>query len=108
MARVILYCNVSNLLETVDPFHHFAEYVSDDDGLAALLPLECPGSVAAFLDGDIGLFEQLGNGLLLFQTTEVDDTSQLFMELGNRVAPEIVTVGGGVVRNQELPGGKDR
>lgn len=97
MARIVLYCNVSNLFETVDPFYHFAEYVSDDDGLAALLPLERPGSVAALLDGDTGLFEQFGNDLLLFRTVEVDDISQLFMELRNRVAPEIVTVGGGGV-----------
>jgi hypothetical protein len=94
MARIILYCNVSDLLEMVNPFQHFAEYVSDNDRLAALFPLERPGFVVAVLDADFRLFEQLGNDLLLFQTVEIDDISQLFIELRNCVAPEIVTAWG--------------
>lgn len=82
-----MYCDVSDLLEMVNPFDYFAEYVSDNDCLAALLPPECPCFVFAVLDGDIGLFEQLGNDLLLFQTVEVDDISQIFIELRNCVAP---------------------
>lgn len=98
MAWIILYRNISNLLETVNPFHQPTEHVSDNDSLAALLPLKRPGFVVASLYGDIGLLEQVGNDPLLFRTAEVDDVSQLFIELCNGVAPEIVTVGAGSIR----------